>query len=73
MKSNAIQDILKNFNPVESSEDSGARDRAAVTIWLPRKDKDRYDRFQRMSNRQLSKMVKEVILAVLDHVEEKAS
>lgn len=70
MKNKAIHDILSDFNPNEPCAESELKKGAPLTIWLPARDKARYDKLQKMSGRKFSKKVREVIQAVLDMVEE---
>jgi hypothetical protein len=73
MKTKDLQHLLADFDPTDNLESSKLTNGKPLTVWLSAGDKARYDRLQQMSKGRMSKKLREVIIAVLDHVEEKAS
>lgn len=66
MGMNQIEEILSDIRPGEHKEKESE---TTLSIWVTRKDKARYQKLQKATNRQLSKKLREVFRAVLDHVE----
>jgi hypothetical protein len=68
-----IEEIMADFDPNNPAPDSDLRFRQAVTVWLPPTYKALYDRLQKGSNRKVSKLFRDVFIAVLDDLDKKAS
>jgi cytidylate kinase len=65
--------ILGDFDLNEPVTEGLVKTGAPVTIWLPAAAKMRYDKLQKRSGRRLSKKAREVLIALLDAVEARAS
>lgn len=75
MREKALDRILEGFDP-NGPESETVRSGAPVTVWLPAKEKARYDRLQQMSKgrgRRFSDVAREALIAVIDAAEHKAS
>lgn len=72
MKLNVIEEIMRDFDPGKSGEDSDRTKGQMVGVWLPNDYKNRYDRLQQTSRREFGKKVRDVIKAVIDHVDKSA-
>lgn len=68
----SIEDILGDFDVTKPVTNSGLTG-GTVTIWLSSEDKARYDRLQERSGRKFSKKAREVLIALIDIAESRAS
>jgi hypothetical protein len=72
MKTNLIDDVLSDFKKIDPI-DAESLSYSNISVRLPAKYKASYDRLQEQSGRRLSKKVREVLMALLDAAEAKAS
>jgi predicted DNA-binding protein len=64
--------LLGDFDPKDAGPEP-LRSGAPVTLWMHNDYKERYDRLQKMSGRRFSKMAREVLEALIDLAEKRAS
>jgi hypothetical protein len=67
----SLDAILGGFEPKEAERD--LKDRAPITIWVPKPYKARYDQLQSASGRRFNKTVREILLAAIEKAEGRAS
>lgn len=66
MRTTTLSEILEGFAPAQPEKQSST----TLTLWLPVKEKARYDRLQEKSGRRFSRKVRETIIALIDVAEE---
>lgn len=73
MSTNFIDDVLSDFKKTHNPADADDVNYSNLTIRVPDKYKAKYDSIQQQSGRRFSKKVREVLMALLDAAEAKAS
>lgn len=74
MTTNDLDEILDGFNP--GAQKSEIKAGGAITVWLPKSDKARYEKLQEMSkgsDKRFSEVVRAAICALIARAESKAS
>lgn len=72
MEMSQLRKILSGleFSGSESESKRKRDQMTALTVWVPRDAKARYDRIQSLTNRQFSKKVRDVLLLTIEEAEE---
>jgi hypothetical protein len=65
-----IEDILERFGSLEMSEpiSEGSVEHTTLTLWVPQKYKEKFDKLQERSRLKFGKLLKEVIKKSIDRV-----
>jgi hypothetical protein len=69
MKMDFIQEIVSDVEPRDG--DSKVKEGAPITLWISKRDKERYEMLQKATDRKVSKAFRKAVTLVLDAVEEK--
>lgn len=65
----SIDDIISRFNPTECR--GGRDDKTTLTTWVPTRYKEEFNRLQDETNKEFGRVLRKVILAVIDRFSEK--
>jgi hypothetical protein len=73
MREKSLDAILESLDFKKSEDDNDWKERRPLTIWLSTSDKARYDRLQKMTNRQFGKTARVLLLAAIGMAEARAT
>lgn len=74
MNSNILKNISGTLEEIEqidlSGQDEGyVKAKSPITVWLPPEYKDKFDHYQKMTDRKFGKLVQKLLKKAIDSVE----